>query len=78
MKRIEMPLITITTYYCIPVPVHFEYHDVDAEFLAGMIEELPMKYVGNAKLKIPSMMLYPLAISYGLMDKYLSDSVKRI
>ena len=73
-----MPLITINIFCCIPVPVHFEYHDVDEEFLAGMIEELAVKYVGNAKLKVPMAMQYPPAVSYGLMDKYLSDAVKRI
>ena len=43
-----------------------------------MIEELPGKYSGNSNLKIPLLMRCPVQISYGPMDKYLSDAVKRI
>ena len=43
-----------------------------------MVEELPMKYVGDANLKIPLTMHGPVPISYSPMDKYLSDAVKRI
>ena len=43
-----------------------------------MVEELPMRYVGDANLKIPLTMQYPVPISYGPMDKYLSDAVKKI
>ena len=43
-----------------------------------MVEELPMRYVGDANLKIPLTMQCPVPISYGPMDKYLSDAVKNI
>ena len=59
------------------MPPHFEYHDVDASFLAGMIEELPRKYSGNANLAAPVSMHCPVQNTYGPMDKYLSDAVKR-
>ena len=41
-----------------------------------MVEELPMRYVRDANLKIPLTMQCPVPISYGRMDKYLSDAVK--
>ena len=47
-------------------------------FLAGMIKELPTKYSGNPKSKIPLSMQCPVPVSYGPMDKYLSDAVRRI
>ena len=37
-----------------------------------------MRYVGDANLKIPLTMQCPVPISYGPMDKYLSDAVKKI
>ena len=43
-----------------------------------MVEELPIRYVGDANLKIPLTMQCPVPISYGPMDKYLSDAVKTI
>ena len=43
-----------------------------------MVEELPMRYVGDANLKILLTMQCPVPISYGPMDKYLPDAVKKI
>ena len=43
-----------------------------------MVEELPMRYVGDANLKIPLTMQCPVPISYDPMDTYLSDAVKKI
>ena len=59
------------------MPAHFEYHDVDASFLAGMIEEIPSKYSGNPHLATPLSVRCPVQITYGPMDKYLCDAVKR-
>ena len=37
-----------------------------------------MRYVRDANLKIPLIMQCPVSISYGPVDKYLSDAVKKI
>ena len=57
---------------------HFEYHDVDQSFLAGMIEEIPRKYSGNLNLEIPQSMQTPRQMSYGPADKYLCQRAKTI
>ena len=58
----------------ISVPSHFEYHDVDQAFLAGMMEQMEYEY----EVPIPDSMTYPLQISYGPLDKHLSSDVKEL
>ena len=58
------------------MPQHFEYHNVDESFLAGMIEEIPRKYSGKPNLDIPQSMQTPRQMSYGPADKYLCQRAK--
>ena len=60
------------------MPVHFEYHDVDNGFIAGMIEELPLKYSGKVNINIPQFMSSPEVRSYGPMDQFLPDLAKKM
>ena len=60
----------------ISVPSHFEYHDVDQAFLAGMMEQMEYEFTGSVGVPIPDSMTYPLQILYGPLDKHLSSDVK--
>ena len=62
----------------ISVPSHFEYHDVDQAFLAGMMEQMEYEFSGSVEVPIPDLMTYPLQILYGPFDKHLSSDVKEL